>query len=127
MLKLKPTYATVFFKITNCIPKTSCRYAICLIIRTISCARGKKGYFKHIWVSHRRKVLRKQRFSCLQYTGRREKAGKRAQISRSQYFQLTLFKKIFEFVFKTVKFGDFSMGMKINQNYYCLRVMRACA
>ena len=45
----------------------------------------------------------------------------------SQYFQLKLFKKTFESVFKTVKVGDFGMGMKISQNYNRLGVMRACA
>ena len=45
----------------------------------------------------------------------------------SQYFQLRLFKENIEFVFKTVKFGDFSIGMKISQNYNPLGAMRACA
>ena len=45
----------------------------------------------------------------------------------SQYLQLKLFKKTFEFVFKTVNFGDFSMRMKISQNYNRLGAMKVCA
>ena len=45
----------------------------------------------------------------------------------SQYLQLKLFKKTFEFIFKTVNFGDFSMRMKISQNYNRLGAMKVCA